>query len=90
VLLQGDVDYYKEENEPGVRHACPDKIIMSKVHRFSDEREYRYAFALDKNAFQVNNVDYSLSNDVTISNTVGRPRILKLGNLLDICKIISF
>lgn len=87
-LLSGKVEYYDLTQQSGVMHACPDKIIMSKINQFSDEKEYRIAFAKDANAFAVNNVDYYLANSPIISAKVGTPKKLILGNLMDIARIV--
>jgi hypothetical protein len=97
-LLAGEVEYFDSQQEPGTRHACPDQIVMSKVdrysdekkiERYSDEKEYRFAFAIDKDAFAVNNVSYSLAYDVGSPNYSLDKRIIVLGNLSDICRIVS-
>ena len=87
-LLSGKVDYYNLAQEPGARHACPDQIIMSKIESFSDENEYRIAFAKDANAFAVNNVNYYLANSPIPSTNVGTPKKLILGDLTDIARVV--
>lgn len=87
-LLSGKVDYYNLAQESGTRHACPDQIIMSKIERFSDEKEYRIAFAKDANAFAVNNVDYYLANSPIPSSKAGTPKKLILGDLTDIARVV--
>ena len=87
-LLSGKVDYYNLALGSGTRHACPDQIIMSKIERFSDEKEYRIAFAKDPNALAVNNVDYYLSNSPITSSKAGTPKKLILGNLTDIARVV--
>ena len=56
--------------------------------RFSDEKEYRIAFAKDANAFAVNNVDYYLANSPIPSTKVGTPKKLILGDLTDIARVV--
>ncbi|MFZ4125414.1 MAG: hypothetical protein ACOYJ2_05015 [Rickettsiales bacterium] len=87
-FLSGKVDYYNLVLESGPRHACPDQIIMSKIERFSDEKEYRIAFAKDANAFAVNNVNYYLANSPIPSTKVGTPKKLILGDLTDIARVV--
>ena len=88
-LLNGSVDYYNSENEPDTSHAWPDQIIMAKQSNpFSVEKEYRFAFAKDKNAFDVNNVDYSLGAEVQPFMGQHTHQVLHLGNLSDICKVV--
>ena len=87
-LLADSVSYYDHEQESGTRHACPDQIIMSKLTNFSKEKEFRFAFAKAKNAFDVNNVNYSLSHEIVPSNSAGNGKKLTLGGLTDIVRII--
>jgi hypothetical protein len=87
-LLADTVSYYDHEQESGTRHACPDQIIMSKLMNFSEEKEFRFAFAKDKNAFDVNNVDYLLSSGIVPSNLAGNGKKLTLGDLTDIVRVI--
>ncbi len=87
-LLSGKVDYYNLAQESDTRHACPDQIIMSKIEHFSDEKEYRIAFAKDANAFAVNNIDYYLANSPIPSSKEGIPKKLILGNLTDIARVV--
>lgn len=86
-LLADLVSYYDHEQDSGTRHACPDQIIMSKHKFFSEEREFRFAFAKDKDSFDVNNVDYSLSNQIVLPNLVGNGKKLILGNLSGIVRV---
>lgn len=88
ILLSGAVSYSSETEEPGPNHALPEKIIFRKHKSFSVEDEYRLAFSLDKNAFDPYNVDYSIGQFTAKLEKLGRPRILKIGPLLDICKLV--
>lgn len=87
-ILSGKVGYYGFDEEPVTRHACPDQIIMSKDNNFSGEREYRIAFAKDADAFAVNNVNYTLTNNLGANLAIGKPKKLILGNLSDIAKVV--
>ena len=63
---------------------------MSKQsHLFSVEKEYRFAFAKDINAFEVNNVDYSMASEVPPFIGQHPHQILRLGDLTDICRVTS-
>ena len=87
-LLSGPVDYYSCNDEPGVRHALPEKIIMQKsADKYGEEGEYRFALAEDCNAFAVNNVKYFLSTKSVSTSTPPNHKILRLGPLLDICRV---
>jgi hypothetical protein len=88
-LLNGAVSYVSDSTEPGVDHALTERIIFRKQETFSIEEEYRFAFGLDANAFDANNVDYSIGEFMPLSTKLTRPRVLKIGPLSDICKIIS-
>lgn len=88
-LLAGEVEYFNSQDEPGTRHACPDQIVMSKIDEFSHEKEYRFAFAIDKEAFDVDNVSYSLAYDVESPTYTIDYKVIRLGNLSDICRLTS-
>lgn len=62
---------------------------MSKTDEFSHEKEYRFAFAVDKDAFDVDNVSYSLAYDVESPTYTIDYKVIRLGNLSDICRITS-
>ena len=88
-LLSGNIDYYDSESEPGARHACPDKIIMSKpIQPFSIEKEYRFAFAKDKNAFDVNEINYYLAHQAPPYVGQNAHQTLEVGKLTDICRVL--
>lgn len=87
-ILSGKIEYYGFEEEPEARYACPDQIIMSKSSRFSDEKEYRVAFAKDVDAFAVNNVNHTLTDTLEINAATGVPKKLILGDLSDIAKVV--
>jgi hypothetical protein len=87
-ILSDNVEYYDFDEEPGVRYVCPDKIIMSKNKRFSDEKEHRIAFAKDADAFAVNNVNHTLTDTLEINAAPGVPKKLILGGLSDIAKVV--
>lgn len=86
-LLSGPVDYYSYGDGPGAAHACPDQIVMGKSDKYKEENEYRFAFSLDKGAFAVNNVDYTLSRNSVPTSGNPSHRVLRLGSLIDICKM---
>ncbi len=88
-LLAGRIEYYDSAESPGARHACPDQIVMAKPDHFSDEAEFRFAFAKDQNAFDVNNVQYSISSELDAPNAASRHLSLRLGSLTDICQVRS-
>lgn len=89
-LISGRVDYYNYENEPETRHARPDIIAMSKLAHpnFTMEKEYRFLFAKDRDAFNVNNVNHSLASEISLMQGPHPKIILNLGSLHDICKVV--
>lgn len=89
-LLADPVNYYEKENSPGSRYACPDEIIMSKPNSFEIEQEYRFAFAKKRHAFDVDkNLKFSLSKELKPYSEADDDIVLKLGDLTDICSIVS-
>lgn len=88
IILADKICYYSEDNSHGTRYACPDKIIMSKLLSFADESEYRFAFAQDKDAFEVNNVNLFIANERAPLSEIKKPigKLLTLGNLSEICQ----
>jgi hypothetical protein len=87
-LLRGTVSYVPATAELGVDHALAEKIIFRKQDTFSTEKEYRFAFGLDANAFDAYNVDYSIGEFEAQQPKLVQPRILRIGPLNDICKAI--
>lgn len=88
-LMAGPVSYFPLNEEPGTRHACPDQIVMAKSEDYKDEKEFRFAFSLDAGAFDVNNVEYSLSPSSVPTNSGLASQTFRLGSLVDICKVVS-
>lgn len=86
--LVGEVSYYNPELPSGTRYACPDQIIMSKRICYSYEKEFRIAFAQDKNAFAVDKPQYSLTRNFLSHSVEARGKKLILGNLSTITKVI--
>jgi len=87
-ILFGKIEYYGFEEVPKARYACPKQIIMSKSSRFSDEKEYRVAFAKDVGAFDSCNVNYTLAHGLEINEAIGKPKKFILGSLSDIAKVV--
>lgn len=87
-LISGPVSYYNQEDESGTRYACPDQIIMSKLAHpcFMAEEEYRFCFAKDEDAFDVDNLDYMVASGLLAFKGRNGFQKLRLGDLRDICK----
>lgn len=88
-FLHGRVQYYDVETPPGTRWALPDEIVLSKTDYFSIEKEYRFAFALDKKAFVPYNIETTIGSKMDTRNKQKHHRILRIGNLRDICEILK-
>jgi hypothetical protein len=86
-VLAAEVTYYKPDDPPASRHACPDQIILSKLEQFSDEREFRLAFSSDRDAFSVYNVGYELTARKSAKSFKHSHKLLQLGDLRDICEL---
>jgi len=87
-LLADTVVYYDHSAPPENRYAFPELIVMSKTKYFEDEKEYRFAFSRDKNAFEQNKIRYSITKNILQSDNQIHFKEIKLGDLSDICKII--
>ena len=85
-LLSGAVNYVDNTEVPSVDHALPERIIFRKQMTFSIEKEHRFAFALDRDAFNAYNVDYSIGEFNASPTKLVRPRIIKIGPTKDFCK----
>lgn len=88
-LAHGAVTYYSPESPPYASWAVPDQVVLSKVHGYAWQSEYRIAFALN-GAFSVNNVSTQITATPGEPNPslLGHPeRVLKIGSLKPICKV---
>lgn len=88
-LLSDEITYYDTQNIPSTRHACPDDIVMSKPKYFSVEKEYRFSFSKNSDAFDVNNIDYSISKNLKINNNQSAGKKILIGELSDIARKIK-
>jgi hypothetical protein len=91
-LLHGLVDYYSPEAEPLAEWAVPERMVMRKTTDYTDQAEYRLAFARG-NALQVE----SVITQITTAPGIALPKpaghleyTLKLGSLKKLCKVHRF
>ena len=88
VLLHGPVTYYRESEAPIVDWALPERIILSKLHTYCRQQEYRFAFA-PSDVLEVERTIQSLV--AGSSNKPGaaeqREQVLVLGSIREICKV---
>lgn len=84
----GKVHYYTENDPLYSDWALPEKISFSKLHRFNNEKEYRFVFCLT-DALEFGRTKQILTTAQPLRGQNNYPeRILKLGNLSELCKII--
>lgn len=89
MLFFGDVNYYKKQNPPLGDWALPEKIAMSKLDFFQEQREFRFTFAIN-NAFLVYNASQTIQFGNKMRSTIQRSypeKLLKIGNITNICKV---
>lgn len=88
-LLHDSVDYYSPETEPLAEWAVPERMVMRKTIDYTDQAEYRLAFARG-NALQVENVvtQIKTGEDIIEPTLDGHPEhVLKLGSLKKLCRV---
>lgn len=91
-LLHGPVNYYSPEVQPLAEWAVPERIVMHKTCDYSDQAEYRLAFA-HRNVLQLENVATHIRTTPDHSPlTLGEypEQMLKLGSLKKYCKVHWF
>lgn len=91
-LFHGKVEYYSEEEAPGIKWAFPDKIAMRKLSGFSGQEEYRFVFsfngALD---FKKTTQELRIGEKKNTRRLNPYPEfVLKIGNIKRWCKIHEF
>ena len=88
-LLHGPVNYYSSEDPPLAEWAVPQRMVMRKTIEYSDQDEYRLAFARG-GALRFNNVNTHISATPGLNLTTldGHPEHnVSLGSLSRICKV---
>ena len=91
-LAYGPVKYYSAHEPVIVDWALPDVIALSKPSTFAWQNEYRIAFAIN-DAFKVQNVHVNLvplGARRPVRSSDHPHRLLKLGNISNLCKIYRF
>lgn len=88
-LVHGTVTYYSPTDAPFVEWAVPERMILQKTDRFTQQQEYRIAFAKG-DALMLNNV----ATQITATPGVKQPTLaghpehfLRLGNLTKLCTV---
>jgi hypothetical protein len=87
-LVAGAVEYYQHsEQRMTLLGASPERIVKSKLEKFSYQDEYRFAFS-PTNALDVGNARYCLREFKPSPNpNEHHAKALHLGSLRDICKL---
>jgi hypothetical protein len=91
VLLNRPVRYYETEDPADVNWALPDQIIYSKRVGYSEQSEYRFAFA-NRRVLKVGNAVQRLQfGDVTpvVQAVVPEASVLEVGDLSKIARLHS-
>lgn len=85
----GKVNYYNQNDPPLGDWALPEKICFSKLENFKNEAEYRYIFS-HTNALEFGSTKQILTTAKPEPSNKNFPqRLLRLGNLNDICHVYS-
>jgi len=90
-LLNRPVRYYETEDPAGVNWAIPDQIIFSKRAGYSEQAEYRFAFA-NRRVLKVGNAVQRIQfgDDRPVDQSVPpEPKALVVGDLRKITKVHS-
>ncbi len=88
-LLHGAVTYYSPEEAPFAEWAVPERMVLQKTTRFTQQHEYRLAFARG-DALNLNNVATQITaTPGAIQPTLaGHPEhFLRLGNIAKLCTV---
>jgi hypothetical protein len=91
-LFHGPVKYYSPDQAPIVDWALPERIAMSKLSTYTEQHEYRFAFAVN-DAFRVENTRVRLvspGEHRSLEPSVHSDRLFKLGSLAKHCKVHCF
>jgi hypothetical protein len=91
-FIHGEVVYYKEEEDPGINWALPEKIVMRKLEYFKNQDEYRFSFSL-KDAFGIEKTTQSLTSGKKEKKKRDNPcpdYQIKVGNIRQYCRIHKF
>lgn len=92
VFIHGEVIYYKEEEEPGINWALPNKIVMRKLEYFKNQDEYRFSFS-HKDAFGIEKTKQSLTSGKKEKKKRDKPYPeyqIKIGNIRQYCRVHTF
>ncbi len=91
-LFYGKVEYYSEEEAPGIKWTFPDAISMRKLIGFSGQEEYRFVFSLNGALdFEKTTQELRIGEKKKARRLNPYPEcVLKVGNIKKWCKIHEF
>jgi hypothetical protein len=92
-LIHDEVKYYDFEAPPDNVWALPHLLAVHKHRAFSSQREYRFAFGIRRNVFNLEHVDCFLVRDgetfpIRKLEAAHHRKALKTGSLADCCRIV--
>lgn len=91
-LIHDEVKYYDFSAPPDNVWALPHLLTMHKEKRFAPQREYRFAFGIRRNVFNLEHVDCFVVREgetFPISNldAAQHRKVIKTGGLADRCRL---
>ena len=92
-LIHDEVKYYDFEAPPDNVWALPHLLAVDKHRAFSSQREYRFAFGIRRNVFNLEHVDCFLVRDgetfpIRKLEAARHRKVIKTGSLADCCRLM--
>lgn len=93
-LIHDEVKYYDFSAPPENVWALPHLLVMHEETRFSVQREYRFAFGIRRNVFNLEHVDcFVVKEGETFPASTLRPeqhrKVIRTGGLADCCRLMQ-
>jgi len=91
-LIHDEAKYYDFSASPDNVWALPHLLTMHQQETFSSQREYRFAFGIRRNIFNLEYVDYLVVRDgetfpISKLDAAQHPKVIKTGGLADCCRL---
>jgi hypothetical protein len=92
-LIHDEVKYYAFEAPPDNLWALPHLLVMGKHDRFLDQSEYRFAFGIRRNVFNLEHVDCFIVRDgetfpIVKLEPAHHRKAIRTGSLADCCRLM--
>jgi hypothetical protein len=92
-LIHDEVKYYAFETPPDNVWALPHLLVMHKHDGFLDQSEYRFAFGIRRNVFNLEHVDCFIVRDgetfpIVKLEPAHHRKTIKIGSLADCCRLM--